>query len=72
MIKSSESAVIRLPTLYIHGADDVVITEKMLEPMKHLVPDLEVANVQSNHWTLLEKPDEVNHHLRKWLREHCV
>lgn len=57
-----------LPCLMITAELDAVLTPEMAEPMKGLVGDLEMHNIQgSSHWTQQEKPDEVNRLILDWL-----
>lgn len=59
---------IRVPTLFIGAADDVMIAPEHIEAMKRHVTDLEVHVLHNcGHWTQQEKPDEVNELIVGWL-----
>jgi soluble epoxide hydrolase/lipid-phosphate phosphatase len=59
---------VRVPTLFIGAADDVMIAPAHLEAMKRHVTDLEVHVLENcGHWTQQEKPDEVNELIVGWL-----
>ncbi|WP_459092049.1 alpha/beta fold hydrolase [Mesorhizobium sp. A556] len=58
----------RVPSLMITAEDDVAFTSGMAEGMAEYVPDLEtVLIVGSGHWTLCEKPKELNAAAIAWL-----
>lgn len=60
--------VIRVPTLFIGAADDVVIRLDHIEAMRPLVPDLEIQMLEPcGHWSQQERPDDVNRLLLDWL-----
>lgn len=59
---------VRVPSLMISAANDVVLRPSMTEGMEAHVPDLERHVVQDCwHWTPEEKPDEVNRLVTSWL-----
>jgi pimeloyl-ACP methyl ester carboxylesterase len=59
---------VRVPTLFIGAADDVMIAPEHIEAMKRHVTDLEVHVLENcGHWTQQEKPDEVNELIIGWL-----
>jgi pimeloyl-ACP methyl ester carboxylesterase len=59
---------IRIPTLFIGAADDVIIAPEHIEAMKPLVKDLEIHMLEHcGHWSQQEKPDEVNRLMIDWL-----
>ncbi len=61
---------IRMPTLFIGAADDVVISLQHIEGMKPLVDDLTVHVLEDcGHWTQQERPDDVNRLMLDWLVE---
>ena len=62
--------VVRVPTLFIGAADDVMIAPAHIDAMKRQVTDLEVHILDNcGHWTQQEKPDEVNKLIVDWLGE---
>lgn len=61
---------VRIPTLFIGAADDVVISLQHIEGMKSLVDDLTVHVLEGcGHWTQQERPDDVNRLMLDWLVE---
>ena len=60
---------IRVPCLYIAATEDAVCRTDMIEPVKHLIPDLTIKPVVAGHWDTYEKPEEVREILRQWLKE---
>lgn len=57
-----------VPCLMITAEHDAVLTPAMAEPMRLLVDDLEIHNVEgSGHWTQQEKPEVVNRLILDWL-----
>ncbi|RZL79048.1 MAG: alpha/beta hydrolase [Sphingomonas sp.] len=59
---------IRVPSLMISGANDVVLRPSMTEGMHAFVPDLERRVVQDSwHWTAEDRPSEVNRLTTSWL-----
>ena len=61
---------IRVPTLFIGAADDVVISLQHIEGMKPMVDDLTVHVLEDcGHWTQQERPDEVNQLMLDWLMQ---
>jgi len=59
---------IRVPTLFIGAANDVMIAPAHIEAMKRHVTDLEVHVLEDcGHWTQQERPDEVNGLVIEWL-----
>ena len=60
--------VIRIPTLFIAAADELVVGPEHVEAMGSLVPDLTVHTLDPcGHWSQQERPDDVNRLILKWL-----
>jgi pimeloyl-ACP methyl ester carboxylesterase len=60
--------IVRVPTLFIGAANDVIIAPGHIESMKKHVVDLEVHMLEDcGHWSQQEKPDEVNALILDWL-----
>lgn len=57
------------PTLLITSTNFITVTANFPEQMRPLVPDLEVEKVVGGHWLQLEKADEVNKILDKFVAE---
>lgn len=61
---------VRVPTLFIGAADDVLVAPGHIEAMQRHVTDLEIHVIENcGHWTQQEKPDEVNKLILEWLRK---
>src|SRR5207253_124259 len=61
-------AHIEVPSLMITAEWDPVLRPELAEPMRELVPDLEVAMIRGcGHWTPQEKPAELNRIMVEWL-----
>lgn len=63
-----DGSTIPQPTLLVTVDRDPILPPEMAEPMRGLVPDLEVTHIAgSGHWTQQEKPAELNAALVEWL-----
>ncbi len=61
---------IRIPTLFIGAADDVIIGLQHIDGMRPLVDDLTIHMLDDcGHWTQQERPDDVNQLMLDWLVE---
>lgn len=61
---------IRVPSLMVSGANDVVLRPSMTDGMDAYVPDLEKHVIQDSwHWTPEEKPEELNRLTISWLKK---
>jgi pimeloyl-ACP methyl ester carboxylesterase len=66
---SLADARIEVPALMVTAEWDVVLRPEMAEPMRALVPDLEVVMIpECGHWTQQERPAELNAAMIDWLR----
>jgi soluble epoxide hydrolase/lipid-phosphate phosphatase len=63
--------VLEFPLLFIDAKYDAVcspsVQPKVVEGMKQCAKKLTYETIESSHWVHLEKPDEVNEKLEKWL-----
>jgi pimeloyl-ACP methyl ester carboxylesterase len=60
--------VVRVPTLFVGAANDVVVSPRQIEAMKPSVIDLEIHMIEDcGHWTQQEKPGELNAVMIEWL-----
>ncbi|XP_006817277.1 bifunctional epoxide hydrolase 2-like [Saccoglossus kowalevskii] len=57
------------PALMVTASFDVVLTPKSSQLMEPWVPNLTRANLDCGHWTMVEKPKELNEILVKWLNK---
>jgi pimeloyl-ACP methyl ester carboxylesterase len=59
---------VRVPSLFIGAADDVIVSRRQIEAMTPHVPDLEVTVIEDcGHWTQQEQPAAVNALILEWL-----
>ena len=59
---------VRVPTLFIGAADEVVVGRRQIEAMKPYVDDLEIVTIDDcGHWTQQEQPEETNRVMLDWL-----
>jgi pimeloyl-ACP methyl ester carboxylesterase len=62
-------APITAPSLMVTAEWDAVLRPEMAEPMRALVPDLEIHLIRAcGHWTPQERPAELNAAMIDWLR----
>ncbi|KAK5999217.1 Epoxide hydrolase A-like protein [Cladobotryum mycophilum] len=67
-----EGWVLKLPVLFIHARFDAVchtVSGRLPERMRHLCENLTEAIIDSGHWVGLEKPEETNAALVRWIVE---
>lgn len=57
------------PTLYVGATRDPLSPPPVVERMKPFRKDLTIDEVNTQHWVMLEKPDELNQKIEKWLKE---
>jgi pimeloyl-ACP methyl ester carboxylesterase len=63
-----DGARIEVPALMVTAEHDPVLRPEMAEPMRGLVPDLEIAMIRGcGHWTQQETPAELNRLMLDWL-----
>ena len=64
-------ATVKQPALFVTGSRDPARNPAGMERMRDVVPDLRVFEVIEGcgHWTQQERPNEVDEHLLKFLRE---
>jgi pimeloyl-ACP methyl ester carboxylesterase len=64
---------IDVPALMIHAANDVVLSPRLGRKMPRYIADLETHVIEDcGHWTQIEKPDELNAIMIKWLTQRFV
>ncbi len=64
------SAMMTVPTLFIQALRDQALPPSMAQGMpRHFKKDtLTIKQVDTSHWALWEKPDDVNAHISEWLQ----
>ena len=60
---------IQIPTLFIQGLRDQALPPHLGKSMAKQVPRLTVKQVNTSHWALWEKPEEVNEIIGTWLKD---
>ncbi|KAJ5918582.1 hypothetical protein N7466_010574 [Penicillium verhagenii] len=60
---------ITIPTLFIQGLRDLALPPHLGKAMGKQIPDLVLKQVDTAHWALWEKPEEVNAILAEWLKD---
>ncbi len=59
---------VKVPSLYVGAADDVVLPPSSANGTERFIPDLEKQTIADcGHWTQQEKPDEFNRIVIEWL-----
>jgi pimeloyl-ACP methyl ester carboxylesterase len=59
---------INVPLLFIQATRDAALPPHLGKGMGRFVPQLTIEQVDTSHWALWEKPQEVNEILARWLR----
>lgn len=60
---------IEVPTLFIQALKDQALPPHLGKSMAKHVPNLTVKQVNTAHWALWEKPEEVNGIIASWLKD---
>ncbi|OCK75699.1 alpha/beta-hydrolase [Lepidopterella palustris CBS 459.81] len=60
---------IDIPTLFIQANYDSVLKPSMAKEMEKHLTNLSRGEVDASHWALIQKPDEVNAIVKKWLEK---
>lgn len=60
---------IEIPVLFIQALKDPALPPHLGKSMAKHVPNLTLERVDSAHWALWEKPEEVNGILAAWLKD---
>lgn len=60
---------ITVPVLFIQALGDPPLPPHLGKGMSKVIPKLTVEQVDTSHWALWEKPEEVNKILVRWLEE---
>jgi pimeloyl-ACP methyl ester carboxylesterase len=59
---------IRIPTMFIAAADELVVAPEQVEAMRTVIPDLVLHTLAPcGHWSQQERPGEVNRLIVDWL-----
>jgi pimeloyl-ACP methyl ester carboxylesterase len=60
---------ISIPTLFIQANYDSVLQPSMAMGMEKYLTNLSRGEVNSSHWALTQKPEEVNVVVKSWLEK---
>lgn len=60
---------VQIPTLFIQALRDEALPPYLGKSMGQQVPRLTLEQVDTSHWALWEKPEEVNEIIRSWLNQ---
>jgi pimeloyl-ACP methyl ester carboxylesterase len=70
LIEKGWSGEINVPTLVIHGMNDVALTPKILNGLEGYVKDLKIVKIEdASHWVMVDTPDIVNSNIRKFIED---
>ena len=68
LIGNKWNGEINVPTLVIHGMNDVSLTPKILNGLEDYVKDLKIVKIEdASHWVMVDAPDIVNSNIRKFI-----
>ncbi|CAI7569189.1 unnamed protein product [Penicillium bialowiezense] len=60
---------IQIPTLFIQALRDQALPPHLGKSMAKHIPNFTLKQVNTSHWALWEKPEEVNHIISDWFKE---
>lgn len=60
---------IEVPVLFIQALRDPALPAHLGKSMKKHLPKLTLKQVNTAHWALWEKPEEVNAFIQEWLKD---
>jgi len=67
---SKAGETIKIPAMMVTSSHDAVLKHEFTLHMEQLIPHLKRLLIQkSSHWTMSERPDELNDGLIKWFKE---
>ncbi|KKK42136.1 hypothetical protein LCGC14_0564390 [marine sediment metagenome] len=59
---------INVPTLVMHGMNDVALTPKILNGLDKYVKDLKIVKIEgASHWVMVDAPEIVNSNIREFI-----
>ncbi len=62
-----KKTTVDVPTLFIAAERDNVLRPAMSHGMEKNLPRLTRGSVSASHWAMIQKPDEVNRIVKRWL-----
>ncbi|CAF0855863.1 unnamed protein product [Adineta steineri] len=60
---------IKRPVLYVAGTKDYILVPQFFANQKQHIPNLETIELNTSHWTMEEKPEDVNQIVEKWIEK---
>lgn len=63
------NATIHRPVLYMGGKKDYIGIIGAAERQRNYIADLKIVEVDTGHWVMEEKPDEVNREIDEWIKK---
>ncbi|CAF4077384.1 unnamed protein product, partial [Adineta steineri] len=60
---------IKRPFLYVAGTKDYICIPQVYDNQKQHIPNLETIELNTCHWTMEEKPEDVNQAVEKWIEK---
>ncbi len=60
---------ITIPVLFIQALKDAALPQHLGKSMAKHVPNMTMKQVNTAHWALWEKPEEVNSIISTWLKD---
>ena len=60
---------VTVPVLFIQALRDQALPPHLGRSMAKKIPQLTIKQVNTAHWALWEKPEEVNGIIERWVRE---
>ena len=64
-----EDRRVTVPVLFIQALRDQALPPHLGRSMAKKIPQLTIKQVNTAHWALWEKPEEVNGIIERWVRE---
>ena len=62
-----QRATIDVPVLFIQAVNDHALPPTMSEGMERFIPNMTRGSLETTHWALWEKPQQVNDMIESWL-----
>ncbi|UJR17502.1 hypothetical protein I4U23_004397 [Adineta vaga] len=63
------NATVQRPVLYIGGSKDYIGIIGAAERQKNYIKNLEIVEVDTGHWVMEEKPNDVNREIDRWIKK---
>ncbi|CAF4210097.1 unnamed protein product [Adineta steineri] len=60
---------IKRPVLYVAGTKDYILVPQFFANQKQHISNLETIELNTSHWTMEEKPEDVNQIVEKWIEK---